>query len=272
VKVVWGIRSAMNDFGAYDWATRFSELIQRSTSPLADAIVANSHAARRQAVARGMDGEKTVVVPNGIDCARFQPDPAGRERVRREWGVPEDALLVGMVARLDPVKNHGNFLRAAARIAALRGDVRFACVGTGEAAYRQALEQQASGLGLAGRITWAGEQKVTNVVYSALDVAVLASDAGESFPNVVGEAMACGTPCVVTDSGDAPIILGDTGAVVPARDPVALADGILDVLARRRSADVNLPARARARIEREFSVEMLVRRTEQALEKVLAGA
>jgi glycosyltransferase involved in cell wall biosynthesis len=95
---------------------------------------------------------------------------------------------------------------------------------------------------------------------------VLSSDS-ESFPNVVAEAMACGTPVVVTDAGDMPLIVGDTGVVVSPRDPEALSRGILESLATR----VGQRERVRARIEREYSVERLVTRTEQALERILAG-
>jgi glycosyltransferase involved in cell wall biosynthesis len=272
VKVVWGIRSANSDLSAYDWVTRVAPRLEALVSPLADAIVANSHAARRQAVANGMSERKIVVIPNGIDCERFRPDPAGRERLRTKWGVLPGAPLVGMVARLDPVKNHPTFLRAAARVAERRVDARFVCVGGGgQPSYERALDRLASELGLTGQLTLAGELGVSSAVYSALDVAVLSSDA-ESFPNVVAEAMACGTPVVVTNTGDMALIVGDTGAVVPPRDPAALADAILATLERTRVAGGVLSARARARIEHEYSVARLIDRTAQALERVLAGS
>jgi glycosyltransferase involved in cell wall biosynthesis len=270
VKVVWGLRSAMSDLSAYDWVMRAAPRLESLVSPLADAIVANSHAARRHAVATGMNGGKIVVIPNGIDCEHFRPDPDGGARVRAEWGVPPAARLVGMVARLDPVKNHRTFLRAAARVAAAREDVRFVCVGGGGAAYRDGLERLAAELRLGDRLVWAGERKVTRAVYGALDVAVLSSDS-ESFPNAVAEAMACGKPVVVTDAGDMPLIVADTGAVVPPRDPGALARGVLELLERTEAQGTTLPVRARARIEGEFSVPLLVQRTERALRRVVGG-
>lgn len=268
VKIVWGIRSALENLRPYGWMSRLGERLERAVSPLADAIVANSEAARRQAVAIGLDGRKIVVIPNGIDCEAFQPDPAGGRRQRREWGIPEGALLVGVVARLDPVKGHATFLRAARRVASVRPEARFVCVGEGEPAYREGLARLASELGLSDRLLWAGERRVSREVYSALDVAVLASDVGESFPNVVGEAMACGTACAVTASGDAPLIVGDTGGVAPPGDPEGLARAILAVLDRTRADAGGTSARARERILREFSVERLVSRTERALEQV----
>jgi glycosyltransferase involved in cell wall biosynthesis len=279
VKIVWGIRAALgdlrsyatHDMRAYDWLARISPWIESMASVLADAIVTNSHAARRQAIANGMSGSKIVVIPNGIDCERFRPDREGGRSVRGEWGIREGTSLVGMVARLDPVKNHAAFLQAASRVvASSRGDVRFVCVGGGEKRYQRKLEQMASDLGLPGRLTWAGERVVTRATYSALDVAVLSSDS-ESFPNVVAEAMACGTPVVVANTGDVPAIVGNTGVVVPPRDPVALAQGIIDTLNRTRAADRSLRDQMRGRIEREYSVDMLVTRTEQTLERIVNG-
>ncbi len=270
VKMVWAVRSAMDDLGAYDWLMRAAPRLESLASPLADAIFANSHAARRQAVANGMNGAKIVVIPNGIDCERFRPDPVAGRRLREEWAIPADARLVGVVARLDPVKNHRTFLEAASRVASARPDVRFVCVGGGKPAYRLALERLASELALAPRLTWAGERKVTNAVYGALDVAVLSSDA-ESFPNAVAEAMACGKPVVVTNAGDMPVIVGDTGIVVPPREPTSLARGILQLLERTESPASTLPIRTRARIEREFSVQLLVDRTARALDRVVGG-
>ncbi len=268
VKVVWGIRSSLDDLRAYDWLGRIGPWLDTVASPCANAIVTNSQAARRLGIARGMNSSRIVVIPNGIDCERFRPAPEARERQRQEWGVSKSAGIVGMVARLDPVKDHTTFILAASRVAAVHRDVHFVCVGGGSPGYRRRLEQLASDLGLSARLTWCGERTVTRTVYSALDVAVLSSNRGESFPNVVGEAMACGIPCAVSDSGDASLIVGDTGAVVPPSDPGALAHAIVDLLERARSKESRLPALARARIESEYSVELLVTRTERALNEV----
>ena len=271
-RVVWGLRSSMTDFGAYDWAWTLGARLERLASRFADAIIANSEAGRRRAMACGYDARHLVVVPNGIDCESFRPDPEGGERLRREWGVAEGGELVGLVARLDPVKDHGNFLRAAARVASACPGARFACIGGGPRAYGERLERVASDLGLQARLRWAGERLVTRAEYSAFDVAVLSSDEGEGFPNTVAEAMACGTPVAATASGDAATVVGDAGRVVPPRDPVALGDAILEVLEERRRPGATLPARARARIAEAYSVEALVQRTERVLARVKAGA
>jgi glycosyltransferase involved in cell wall biosynthesis len=270
LKVVWGVRTGNADLSAYDWLASVARDLEGRASGLADAIVANSDTARSVAIRRGMDPRKIVVIPNGIDCQEFRPDPLERRRVRREWGVGDRETLVGMVSRLDPVKNHWLFLRAAERVVASRPDVRFVCVGGGDPHYAQALRAYASELNVADRVVWTGERIATRAVYSAFDVAVLSSDEGESFPNVLVEAMACGTPCVATHSGDAADIIGDSGAVVPPRDATALAAAVLEVLARLGAPGRDLSVEARARVERHYSVERLIDRTEAALTAIVA--
>lgn len=268
LKVIWGIRTAITDLHAYEWATRITPALERAASPLADAIVANSSAARRQAVASGFDARKITVVPNGIDCDAFRPDPIGRATVRADWQVPANATLVGIVARLDAVKNHATVLHAFARVSSALPEVRFVCIGDGQPAYRERLDRLGSELGLGARLKWVRSCRTTRAVYSALDVSVLSSDPGESFPNVVGEAMACGVPCVVTDSGDAVDIVGGTGLVVPPRDPAALAAALVDLLGRLGESRAAMSFDARARIERLYSVDRLVTSTEAVLHDV----
>ena len=271
LKIVWGVRSALADLGPYGPVARLVYGLERKGSALADAVIANSEAARRVVVAAGMDARKLRVIGNGVDCDAFRPDPVAGGRLRRAWHVPDGAVVVGLVGRLDPVKDHALFLRAAARVAEARGDARFVCVGGGDPAYARALARTADALGIAARVLWTGEWRVDRAVYCAFDVAVLSSGAGESFPNVLVEAMACSTPCVATASGDVVEILGDTGEVVPPGDPEALARAILDVLERRAAAGGAPGARARDRVLRRYSVAELVRRTESALEEVVSA-
>jgi len=272
VKVLWGIRTAKADLGAYDRLSRLYPLLERAASRLADGIIVNSDAARRQAIANGLDGARIAVVPNGIDCEAFRPDAEGRARTRARWGIGDDRVLVGLVARLDPVKDHPNFIRAAARVAAVRPEASFVCIGNPSARpeYRRRLGELAIELGLGDRLTWVEEGKVSREVYGALDVAVLSSGAGESFPNVLGEAMACGKATVTTDSGDAAAVVGDTGAVAPVHDDEALARGILSTVERLPVTGPWLE-QPRARIESKYSVESLARRTEEALARFGVG-
>ncbi|ALA60771.1 glycosyltransferase [Nitrospira moscoviensis] len=258
-RIVWGVRSSHLDFDRYDWLFRFSHKLSCRLARSADLIIANSHAGRRGHVADGYPAQKTAVIPNGIDTARFRRNPAARERIRREWGISRDEELIGLVGRLDPMKDHETFLRAAAQLSHVRPAVRFVCVGDGPSAYRAALQGRTGALGLSDRLLWAGMRSDMANVYSALDLLVNCSY-GEGFSNVIGEAMACGVPCVATDVGDSRLIVGSMGALVPPKDPMALMKGMQQVLDRRLP-----PAEIRRPVVERFSVETLVRATEQHL-------
>jgi glycosyltransferase involved in cell wall biosynthesis len=166
------------------------------------------------------------------------------------------------------MKDHATFLRAAARALTDAGDVRFVCVGDGDPALAERLRALSAELGIADRVRWEPARLDPRDVYCALDVLTSASCYGEGFPNVVGEAMACGVACVVTRCGDAPHLVGDTGMAVPIGDPDALAGAWRDLSKVDRSA---LGSAARARMVAEFSAERLVQRTAEALVASLDG-
>jgi glycosyltransferase involved in cell wall biosynthesis len=140
-------------------------------------------------------------------------------------------------------------------------------VGDGEEAYKKSLELSSRELGLSDRLIWAGFKKDMCSVFNALDVLCSASY-GEGCPNVVGEAMACGVPCVVTNVGASAEIVGDLGIVVPSGDPKMLADGLLAMIERLPEIE---PERLRSRIVENFSIEIMVDKTEKALENLFRG-
>ena len=267
-RVVWGVRSSYIDRTRYDWMSRLTFRLSRRLSGCADGIIVNSWAGAAHHAALGYPRARITVIPNGIDTQRFRFDAGARARTRAGWGVPDDAVLVGLVGRLDPMKDHPTFLRAAASLAARDPRWRFVCVGAGaESEYGRTLAPLADSLGLHGRLTWAGARDDMPAIYSALDIAASTSY-GEGFPNTVAEAMACGRPCVVTDVGDSARIVGDTGMVVAPRNPDALAEG-MDRLYRRMLTDTHrLAPVTRSRIAREFGVDTLMQNTDAVLREV----
>jgi glycosyltransferase involved in cell wall biosynthesis len=206
-----------------------------------------------------------LVIHNGIDTQRFRLDMAGRYRTRREWGVAAHELLIGLVARLDPMKDHPTFLRAAHLVCNQRNDVRFVCIGNGPAAYKRELQLLAHTLGVNGRLLWIEAFDEMAAAYNAMDLAVSTSNCGEGFSNAVGEAMACGTPCVVTDVGDSARIVGNPEQVVPPGNPRALAAAWQRVLDLQPTQRALLCQASRERIQQEFSLGQLVTKTESAL-------
>jgi len=269
VSVVWGVRASNMDLSRYDWFWRLSYFLERKLSRFADLIIVNSFSGMTYSARNGFPKEKMIVIPNGIETTEFHPQLQLRETIRREWGVGENETLIGLVARLDPMKDHVTFLKAAALVARLRPDVRFVCVGRGDGAYYQRLRRVGEEYGLGGRIIWAGSRKDMPTVYNGLDILCVSSFYGEGFPNVIGEAMACGVPCVATDVGDSARIIGEKGIVVPPNQPEALASGLLEMVAWIEKNQKDLAAQVRRRIVEEFGVEKMVRLTEAALSGLL---
>ncbi len=259
MKIVWGVRSSYMDFSRYNWLFRASYALACRLSRSADLIIANSHAGRQCHVASGYPEEKMVVIPNGIDTTQFFPNSDARGRIRAEWGVLREEELIGLVGRLDPMKDHETFFQAALLLLQARRTARFVCVGDGPSEYRTLLQDRARSLGLSDHIMWVGMRSDVADVYNALDLLVNCSY-GEGFSNVIGEAMACGIPCVVTDVGDSGLVIGGMGELVPTKDPVALKRGMQRLLDRKPGA-----AEIRRRIVESFSLESLILTTEHTL-------
>ncbi len=273
VSVIWGLRASNMDFHQYGWFYRLASKVERGLSRLADAIVINSNAGRRDAVSRGFPAAKISVILNGVDAHKFVPDAAGRERVRTEWRASGNQIIIGLVARLDPMKDHPLFLKAAAILRQKGRDALFVCVGDGPEYYKAGIRKLAKELCLNDVLVWNGMRNDMTAVYTAFDILTSSSSYGEGFSNAVSEAMACGVPCVVTDVGDSAAIVGDAGIVVAPRDPIALANGWTEMLKRLTTGDYADAYRRvtvnRERILSNFSVQSLVDKTEQVLNEVI---
>jgi glycosyltransferase involved in cell wall biosynthesis len=259
-KVVWGIRASDLDLTRYHWVARVDAWLERRLSRLPDLIIANSHAGKRHATDLGYPAAKITVIPNGIDLDHFRRDETGRDRVRAEWGVRPGEFLVGRIGRIDPQKDQPTFLEAAARVAAARNDVRFVLVGNDRFGEQDEITSLLDRLILGDLLFWAFHRSDMAAVLSAFDLCVSSSAFGEGTPNVLVEAMACGTPCVTTDVGDSAQAVGAHGIVVPRRDPAALADGILTALDQPTDRTA-----LRSHVADHFSMERLIAATEAAL-------
>jgi glycosyltransferase involved in cell wall biosynthesis len=269
-RLVFGLRASAMELDRYG---ALHALIYKSEGWLsrrADLIIANARAVRVDAIARGLPADRIAVVPNGIDTTIMKPDAAAGRAQRRAWGIADRAFVIGMVARLDPMKDHANFLAAAAAFARDHADAWFVCVGDGPTLYREELKACARSLGLDERLVWAGEIDGVKAAYNAFDLATLSSRFGEGFPNVAAEAMACGTPMVATDVGDTKCVIGDCGEVVPPRAPQLLS-AAWTRMRERLMEDRELRNRACARIAADYSIDKMVTKSEQVLAVLCAG-
>jgi len=270
-RVVWGIRASNMDLRRYDWMTRFLFTCGAWLSRRADLVIANSRAGKRHHLQHGYAKANFMVIENGIDTVTYCRNIDSRERLRKQWGIGEDQPVVGLVGRFDPMKDHETFLRAAAIAAARLPSTHFVFVGTGSVRRCAELQALARELGVGEHLTWAGAHRDMAAVYRAFDVATSSSAFGEGFSNSLAEAMACETVCVASDVGDARVIVGDTGEIIPPRDADALAEGWLKVLQAGPAERAERGRQARRRVVEHFSVSTLAARTSEALLRVAAG-
>jgi glycosyltransferase involved in cell wall biosynthesis len=254
-RVFWGIHNSTLDTTHTRRTTRWTVAVcARVSSVVPDGVVSVSRSARDLHVSAGYDPRKFTIIPNGFDLDRFRPDPAARREARSELGISEGAVVIGLPARVDPQKDHRNFVRAAALLASRRREARFLLCGDGTASDNPALVRDLAEHGLLDRSLLLGRRSDMPRILNALDVGTLSSAFGEAFPLAIGEAMACGVPCVVTDLGDSAYLVGDTGRVVPPRDPEALArawEALADAGPEGRRA---LGRAARERVAERFSL------------------
>ncbi len=264
---VWNLRHSLD---ATRVERRRTVLIIRRMAKLsrrARAVIYNSRTSARQHEAIGYDARRTVVIPNGFDTSVYRPDARARAEIRGELNLEEGTRLVGLVARYHPVKDHRMFLEAAARLAAAHEGVHFVLAGRGTESAEMAA--RIGGAGLAGRVHTLGERADTERIAAALDLATCSS-MSESFPNAIGEAMACGVPCVSTNVGDAAYLMGETGRVVEPGNPEALEAAWREMLSLDEGRLRRMGEAGRERIRRHFSIEQIARRY-QDLYGELAG-
>lgn len=262
VSVVWNIRNSLNDLNNERRMTAAAIRLGAALSWYPAKIIYNSHVAAIQHEGIGYRRAKTVIIPNGFDCQMFRSSADARSSVRAELGIRDDALLVGLIARYHPMKDHAGFLRAAGRVAQRYLDVYFLLAGTGVVAQEPQLMRAVTEAKLQDRVFLLGERSDIARLTAALDISCSASAWAEGFSNAIGEAMASGVPCVVTDIGDSTYIVSDTGVSVPPSQPEMLAKAIGDLIDAGPDYRRNLGIAARQRIETQFSLESVAHRYE----------
>ncbi|PLK48676.1 glycosyltransferase [Uliginosibacterium sp. TH139] len=198
--------------------------------------------------------QRALVLPNALDTALFRPDAVARAASRAMLGVQDDELLIAMIGRLHPAKNHAGFLRAAALVAEAWPAARFLCAGLGVTPDHPALAAQVEQAVLQGKVFLLGPREDVPALLAGCDLSVLSS-IQEALPNAVAEAMSCGLPCVVTNVGDAGRMIGDTGWLIEPGDDELLAHAIELALGEGLPALQARGQAARQRIEQSFAVD-----------------
>ena len=254
--LAWNVRHSLYDLNHEKTMTRQVIRANRFFSSVPDILLYNSQLSRKQHEAFGFSSMNGRVIPNGIDVKRFCFSSDANKRVRAELGIPEGIQVVGHVARLHPMKDHPTFLRAAVVLALRYPEIHFLLSGRDVSLENKALAQLIPAQ-VRDRFHLLGERSDVSDLMNAMDI-FCQSSWSEAFPNVLGEAMATGVPCVATDVGDSAIVIGDTGVVVPPRDENALVAGIESLLTIPLEERHKLGASARARIEANYTLGTIV--------------
>ena len=268
--VLWSILSSL---GSLHTEKRRTALLTRLAARLSSrpyCVLYNSRVGAFEHEQIGYNPKRTRVIPTGFNCDKFRPDSKARCSVRGELGVPEQVSLIGLIARYHPVKDHNTFLKAAAMLVTSTSCVHFLLAGHSVDKSNVELMNQIRELGLERRVHLLGERSDIPRLTASLDIASLCS-VGEAFPNSIGEAMACGVPCVTTDVGDCRWILGTTGVVVPPRNPVALCEAWKRVLELPPDERRHCGEEARTRVLQEFSINAIARQYESLYLEMLGA-
>jgi len=258
IPVVWGIHHSNLVPGHNKRTTIWTaKLCARLSGWLPNKIVCVSDGARKAHEAIGYESEKMIVVPNGIDTAVFKPNLSNRTSVRKELGLTKDTLLICLVARFDPQKDHHNFIKAAEKFCINHKDTHFLLCGNEINWYNKKLVSWIDNAGLRPCFHLLGLRDDIPRLTSALDIAS-SSSFGESFALTLGEAMSCGIPCVATDIEGPVDLLGDYGWVVPIGDADALCRVWQEILYIPKEMMVERLRQARERILNHFSLQSMV--------------
>lgn len=272
IPVLWSVHCSIYSLSFEKKLTAMVVRICGLLSRLAAGIIFVSRTSQAQHQALGYDISKSCVVPNGIDVTLFAPSNEAKTSVRLELGIPQDAVLIGIIGRYHAMKDHANFLRAAALIKDKYPQLHFLLAGRELDGKNRALQDLVHELRLDQCTHLLGERTDIARLVAALDVFCLSSAYGESFPLIVVEAMSSAVPCVVTDVGDSAWMLSNTGRVVPPRDAKALAAACEELLELGAAGREALGLAGRNRVVEMFSLATVVAEYEDLYETTIEAA
>jgi glycosyltransferase involved in cell wall biosynthesis len=261
--LVWNVRCSDVDMEHYPKLSKLVRTALSRLSVLPDVVIVNSAAGRAAHARIGYRPRRFEVIPNGIEVDRFRPDCSAAAWLRGELRLSGEAVLIGLVARYDPMKDHEMFLVAARQVCGKHPRAHFILSGKFVDKSNTRLTKLIESYGLTQRIRLLGGRSDIERITAAFDIACSSSAFGEGFSNAVGEAMACGVPCVVTDCGDSALIVGSTGRVVPPRNAKAFANALCELIEAGPEIRRELGEKGRARIAERYDVNRMAARYDQ---------
>ena len=265
-RLIWNLRCSDVDFDREQSPrTRVVVRLLAKLSRLPAGVIVNSHRGRVSHEGLGYRPKQWFEIPNGFDLDRWRPDPDAAARLRDLLQLPPDITVIGMCARVAPMKDHETFFAALGALRMRVPGVHAVLAGRGT----ESLGDMVGRFGLQKSVSLLGEREDLPALVPGFDIFCLSSAFGEGFPNVIGEAMACAVPCVATDVGDTSEIIADTGLVVPPSSPDKLAGAIVSLLEMTSEHRRALGLRARTRVEHRYSLGDIARRYAEAYALVL---
>lgn len=252
--VYWSVHQSLASIKAEKKVLAALIVLSAKLSKSVKAVVFSAVTGREQHIENGFNESNSLTIRDNFDLKSFPPQdfiPGLRESL----SLPDNTILVGSVARYAPMKDHANLLDAIGIMSKEFPAMHFVLIGPGVDENTPALVSQITELGISGQTHLLGERHDVPQLLPDLDVFVLSSAFSESFPNVLGEAMACHVPCISTDVGDAAAIVGDQGLVVPPRDSSALAEALREFASMSAEERKNLGQKARLHIENNFNLD-----------------
>lgn len=258
--LVWNVRHSLADPKRENWRTRMLLKISAVISGRPSAIVYNSAVAAVQHQNVGYSPNNGLVLPNGFDFDLFRPNGEARKRLNLEFGIDPDVVLVGKIARLHPMKDHGMLVEAVALARAHGHDFHLLMIGEGLAMPPQDIRDQIARLLPSNRVTLSGERSDVADLLPGLDILAVSSAWGEGFPNVIGEALACQVPIVATDVGDSASIVADSGVVVPPGDAEAFAIALAEIASLGPEGRKSLGCAGRNRGKENYGLKEISKR------------
>lgn len=260
-KIVWGIHHSNLDKTHNKKSTiLIAKILAKVSKVIPTTIVYCAEKALEVHKDIGYKCDDKQVIANGYELDMFYPNDTSTDKLRLELNIKKHENIVGFVARFDELKDHDNLLQALQIVKKKIKDFKCLLIGANMIESNEILKAMIVKYDLENQILLLGERNDIPNIMNLLDIHVLSSYS-EAFPNVLCEAMACGTPCITTDVGDAAFIVGDTGWVVPIKDSRALSTSILNALTEKNDSQENFKGRqmkARERIVKKFDIFKMI--------------
>lgn len=257
--VIWGVRTSDLDANTTKWTTRvIRRLCGLLSHVIPTRILFNSEKSGQIHVTFGYNKNIMEIIPNGFDLSRFAPDVGMRTAVRAELNIPIEAIVVGMVGRFDPQKNYAGFAKVMKLLCERLDNIYFVLVGKNVTLENGQIFGWIAESGALKNCRLLGLRSDIARLMTAMDVLALPSSYGEAFPNVLGEAMSCGVPCVTTDVGDSAYIVGDAGGIVSPDDMAGFAEAIVSLVTAPMDERKRISESARARVFQLFDIRSVI--------------